>query len=394
MLAAIGVLIAGGCGGDDGDDATRATPPPQADPSAGGQEVTRETPRPDAEPRPRVGPPRLILWVGCEQDVVSLTDGELDEWKSRGVDGFVCMGERLRDLGGSQDFTGNPAAGLNSSNYRLQRALRDSNVVERAAARGMKMYLGVKLTNYYNPSTPLLDWFDGRGWKTKVLPKLGDVAAAAKLLGFAGIAFDQEMYPQQGGAQTATWEWDYPGNTHSEAQVREQARRRGAEAMDGDPRRLPESRVRGLSRLLSRRLARADPRGGQRPHQHVDRSPRHRFLERDDERRGLRRDPLLRLGLLQGPAQGQLGQRPHLQPKPGLRHLLSPLLQLGLRLVAGSGLALCLDRRRAEVVELRRCPSPGLRRRAAARLSQMGHGGRVRKLRLCASGRASITRPT
>ena len=163
MLAAIGVLIAGGCGGDDGDDATRATPGPQADPSAGGQEVTRETPRPDAEPRPRVGPPRLILWVGCETDVVNLTDGELDEWKSRGVDGFVCMGERLRDLGGSQDFTGNPAAGLNSSNYRLQRALRDSNVVERAAARGMKMYLGVKLTNYYNPSTPLLDWFDRPG---------------------------------------------------------------------------------------------------------------------------------------------------------------------------------------------------------------------------------------
>ena len=273
MLAAIGVLIAGGCGGDDGDDATRATPAPQADPSAGGQEVTRETPRPDAEPRPRVGPPRLILWVGCEKDVVSLTDGELDEWKSRGVDGFVCMGERLRDLGGSQDFTGNPAANLNSSNYRLQRALRDSNVVERAAARGMKMYLGVKLTNYYNPSTPLLDWFDRRGWKTEVLPKLGDVAAAAKLLGFAGIAFDQEMYPQKGGAQTATWEWDYPGNTHSEAQVREQARRRGAEAMaailaafpkaefavyhaffPGDWRELIQEEVNGLTNTSTDRL--------------------------------------------------------------------------------------------------------------------------------------------
>ncbi len=215
----------------------------------------------------------LILWVGCETDVVTLTDRELDEWKSRGVDGFVCMGERLRDLGGSQDFTGNPAASLKSSNYRLQRALRDSNVVERAAARGMKMYLGVKLTNYFNPSTPLLDWFDRRGWQTKVLPKLGDVAAAAKLLGFAGIAFDQEMYPQKGGTATATWEWDYPGNTHSEAQVREQARRRGAEAMDailaafpkaefavyhaffpGDWRELIQEKVNGLTNTSTDRL--------------------------------------------------------------------------------------------------------------------------------------------
>ena len=235
--------------------------------------MTRETPRPDAEPRPRVGPPRLILWVGCETDVVNLTDSELDEWKSRGVDGFVCMAERLRDLGGSQDFTGDPEADLSADNYRLQRALRDSNVVERAAARGMKMYLGVKLTNYYNPSTPLRDWFDDRGWKTKVLPKLGDVAAAAKLLGFAGIAFDQEMYPQQGGAQTATWEWDYPGNTHSEAEVREQARRRGAEAMDeilaafpkaefavyhaffpGDWRELIQEEVNGLTNTSTDRL--------------------------------------------------------------------------------------------------------------------------------------------
>ncbi len=107
------------------------------------------------------------------------------------------------------------------------------------------MYLGVKLTNYYNPSTPLLDWFDRRGWKAKVLPKLGDVAAAAKLLGFAGIAFDQEMYPQKGGAQTATWEWDYPGNTHSEARgarAGPPARGRGDGRRSSPPSRKPSSR--------------------------------------------------------------------------------------------------------------------------------------------------------
>ena len=53
---------------------------------------------------------RLILWVDCERGRRALTDAELDTWKARGVDGFVCMTGRLRDLGGSQDFSGDPDA--------------------------------------------------------------------------------------------------------------------------------------------------------------------------------------------------------------------------------------------------------------------------------------------
>jgi hypothetical protein len=181
---------------------------------------------------------RLIFWKGCEQ-VVSLTDAELDEWKSWGVDGFACMTGRLRGLGGSQDFTGDPDANLRGSNYELQRLIRDSRIVERADARGMKLYLGVKLSSYWNTATPLGEWFDDAGWSELVLPEMRDLAAAARQLGFAGLAFDQELYPQRSGVRTATWRWDYPGNTHTEAEVRAKATRRGEQLMsailDGFP---------------------------------------------------------------------------------------------------------------------------------------------------------------
>ena len=139
---------------------------------------------------------------------------------------------RLRDFGGTQDFTGEEDASLSGDQFELQRTLRDSEIVERAEARGMKMYLGAYLSNYNNTATPLVDWFDDEGWSQVALPRLGDLAAAAELLGFDGLALDQELYGQKGGVETATWEWDYPGNTHSEDEVREAARRRGEQVME------------------------------------------------------------------------------------------------------------------------------------------------------------------
>ena len=174
---------------------------------------------------------RLIFWRACE-DVAALTNPELDTWKARGVDGFVCMTGRLRGLGGANDFSGDPDASLAGANYALQRSLRDSRIVERAASRGMKLYLGAYLANYYNDATPLKDWFDDAGWSGEVLPKMRDLAAAAELYGFAGIALDQELYPSESGAGTATWAWDYPGNTRPEAEVRAKSRQRGAELME------------------------------------------------------------------------------------------------------------------------------------------------------------------
>jgi hypothetical protein len=171
---------------------------------------------------------RLLFWVSC-RTLPALTDAELDQWKARGVDGFVCAHQHLRDMGGTQNFTGDPARSLATTDYELQRSIRDSNVVARAHARGMKLYLSVYLVNYWNNATPLKDWFDDAGWSGTVLPKLGDVAGAARLLGFDGLSFDQEMYGRPEEAQL--WPWNYPGNTRSEAEVRAKARARGQEVM-------------------------------------------------------------------------------------------------------------------------------------------------------------------
>jgi hypothetical protein len=172
---------------------------------------------------------RLIIWSDCAH-VVDLTDASLDLWKSRGVDGIICMHGHLRSMGGKQDFTGDPQASLAESNYSFQRSLRDTNIVGRMRARGMKAYLGVKLVNYKNRRTPLREWFDDAGWWGLVLPKMADAAAAAKLLGFAGLAFNQELTRQRNG-YGATWNWDYQNNTHSEAEVRAKAAQRGREVM-------------------------------------------------------------------------------------------------------------------------------------------------------------------
>lgn len=173
---------------------------------------------------------RTIFWLGCDR-IAALTNAELDEWKSRGVDGFACMVGHLRGMGGTQDFTGDPSADLSSPRYALQNQLESSDIVHRAADRGMKMYLGVKLVNYFNSSTPLSDWFDAAGWSQSVLPRMTDLAAAAKLLDFKGIAFDQELYPQEGNVESASWDWNYPGNTHTESEVRAEATQRGRQLM-------------------------------------------------------------------------------------------------------------------------------------------------------------------
>src|SRR2546425_8310725 len=173
---------------------------------------------------------RLIMWVDCG-DLVNMTDSQIDYWHSLGVDGFVCESGRLWGMGGTHRFTGNLSALGTSASYSFEKSLYDSNIVGRLKARGMSANLAVYLTNYYNTSTPLDDWFDDSGWSGTVLPDMSDLAAAAKSLGFAGIAFDNELYTQVGGAQSASWGWNYLGNTHTETQVRAQARLRGQQIM-------------------------------------------------------------------------------------------------------------------------------------------------------------------
>ena len=328
----------------------------------------------------------LIFWAGVRGRGPRSPTPSSTTWKARGVDGFVCMTGRLRGLGGAQDFSGDPDASLAGANYSLQRSLRDSRIVERAKARGMKLYLGVKLANYYNDATPLKDWFDDAGWSREVLPKMRNLAAAAKLYGFAGIALDQELYPSQGGDATATWGWDYPGNTRSEAAVRAKARQRGAELMGaildgfpgaelavyhfdfpGDWNDVVQEEVNDVEDVGAGLL-------------HID------FWDGMTSVEGYGAIRFFDSIFYKDPAPRELGERPDLQRQPGPRHLLAPLLELGLRIRARLRLAVQLDRRRAEHGKLIRRRSLARRcDRAAARLSQVGHGRRVRQLRLRAA---------
>jgi hypothetical protein len=168
---------------------------------------------------------RLIFWGNCD-DVAGLSDPELDTWRSRGVDGFVCMAGRIAALGGEHRFDPRPDARLRGAAYSLQRRLRDARLGPRARERGMKLYLGFYAVSSRNDRTPFAEWFDDDEW-ARVLPEVRDLAGAARSLGFAGVALDQELY----GAESATWSWSYPGNSRDEDEVRAQVKKRGAELM-------------------------------------------------------------------------------------------------------------------------------------------------------------------
>ena len=134
-------------------------------------------------------------------------------------------------MGGTQAFTGDLGSDLNASSYALERTLAASTFASRARALGMTAFLGFYLVNYENVRTPLAEWFDDAAWSQTVLPDVRGLGAAAKALGFGGVAFDQELYTQKGPASTASWNWDYPGNVHSEQAVRKEVSLRGQQLM-------------------------------------------------------------------------------------------------------------------------------------------------------------------
>jgi hypothetical protein len=172
---------------------------------------------------------RMVMWVACS-DLVGMSDAQLDRWRQHGVGGFVCQTNWLYRMGGAHQFSGNLHA-LDGPSFSLERRLRDTHVVDRLRRRGMKAYLGTYMVNYWNHATPLADWFDDRAWREEVIPSMTELAAGARALGFAGLAFDQELYPQDDGQARASWNWDYAGNRHSQRKVRGAARRRGRQLM-------------------------------------------------------------------------------------------------------------------------------------------------------------------
>ena len=62
-----------------------------------------------------------ILIVTGSKQCVEFTDADLDRWKSKGVDGFICNITWLRPFGGTQNYTGDSNANLTSADYDTQR---------------------------------------------------------------------------------------------------------------------------------------------------------------------------------------------------------------------------------------------------------------------------------
>ena len=168
-----------------------------------------------------------MFWTKVS-DLYSFSDPQLDSWQKDGVGGFVGETDWIWGLGGSQELSAQPGTG---PEYSLERSISGSNIVSRAHSLGLKLYLGFYLQNYNDTSTPIGDWFDDGTWSSTVLPAVQSVSAAAHALGFDGIAFDEELYPHKGGSTSATWNWNYPGNTHSESQTRSEAQLRGEQLM-------------------------------------------------------------------------------------------------------------------------------------------------------------------
>ena len=148
---------------------------------------------------------------------------------------------------------------MRAGKYALQRQIRDSRIVQRAAARGIDLYLGFFAANAANDSTPYADWFDDEGW-ARTAEKMGGLAGAARMLGFRGIAIDQELY---GGK--ARWTWNYPGNTHTEAAGPRQGQAARPPGDDGDPGRLPRGRDRDLQLHAEGLVARVGLRNDGQP---------------------------------------------------------------------------------------------------------------------------------
>jgi len=214
-LALAGAIVLAAC-----------APAPPAPPAPTLPSVPGEQPNPDAGAAAN----RMIFWTKC-WDVVSMSDADLDRWRSQGVGGFVCKLNYLYGLGGDQSFTGDPNSPLAGTAFSLQKAIRDTGIVQRAATRDIKLWLGIGANSYWTDQAPFAEWFDEGTWANSVLPNLRNLAAGMRTLGFAGIAWDEELYPGKSGI-ASTWNWNYRGNTRSEADVRAQVRHRGAQVME------------------------------------------------------------------------------------------------------------------------------------------------------------------
>lgn len=184
---------------------------------------------------------RIIMYTGCP-GMLTASDADLDAWKSRGIGGFMCGFSKLYHMGGGEQWTGDANA-LSESGHSYQNQLKNTKIVDRVHARGMKVYMGFDVVDYYSQNAPFGGpdaWMDDAWWNSTVIPGVTGFAGAAKLHGFDGIFVDQELIGCKnvvnygdGRDTCGDWSWNYRGNTHTEAQVRAKVKQRGQQLMTG-----------------------------------------------------------------------------------------------------------------------------------------------------------------
>lgn len=213
----------GGGGGDPGDP---------GDPGGG------PTPTP-GDIATGVAASDITAWLSIGDAYAS--DSDLDEWVARSIKRVVLVTNALYGFGGSYAFTSAASPtfdggdGRTGPQWQYHAQIKNSNIVARAASRGITMILGHHMNDLdgVDGSPVPGDWFDDTHWNRLLSHSLdgqglAEFAAAAKNLGMRGIGYDPEAAPQNGGGQ-GSWKWNYPLNTHSQAQVRTAAFNRGVQ---------------------------------------------------------------------------------------------------------------------------------------------------------------------
>jgi hypothetical protein len=179
------------------------------------------------------------FWALNYGEIRNYTDAVLDELRyERGVGMLVLETRHLCRLGGNcftTDLT-DPRVQPSGTDpkYRIQRDLMDTDLIERANARGMEVWFG-HYAVARDPAgvidTPYSNWEDETAWQNNVLPSLRELATGCRVLGCKGITNDSEEYPDGSGSLSHTWKYTYPG-APDRATLDSLVYRRGQQYMD------------------------------------------------------------------------------------------------------------------------------------------------------------------
>ena len=163
---------------------------------------------------------RMIGWTGLD-DVAFMSDADWDLWRERGFGGWLAGPDYLRGFGGASDWKGSSALGETGEEWQWQKWLESNDVqpggyASAAHAHDMKVYFALHLQDYFAPDGGFVygDILWDADYRDQMVTALGNWAAGARFLGLDGLSFDVEPYANR------TWSWDYPGNTHTQAETK------------------------------------------------------------------------------------------------------------------------------------------------------------------------------